>query len=90
MANINGTSGNDSLLGTSNSDNIFGGQGDDFIFSGENILGAFDYIDAGEGNDTIIVSGEAYVFGGSGNDRVMVVDNNDNWVTFTTTPLSPA
>ena len=80
MANINGTSGNDSLLGTSNSDNIFGGQGDDFIFSGENILGAFDYIDAGEGNDTIIVSGEAYVFGGSGNDRVMVVDNNDNWV----------
>ncbi len=75
MADIFGTGGNDNLIGSSNSDNIFGDDGDDFIYSGENALTAFDYIEAGAGNDTIIVYGQGYVHGGSGNDRILAINN---------------
>ncbi|MFB9980312.1 calcium-binding protein [Mesorhizobium kowhaii] len=77
MANINGTDAGESLIGTSATDNISGQGGDDFIYAGENTVDAFDDIDAGSGNDTILISGQGYVYGRAGNDRIIVIDNYD-------------
>jgi serralysin len=52
MAVINGTPGKDRLFGTSDADSISGGKGDDLIYP---LTGVGDYVDGGEGFDTVVV-----------------------------------
>ncbi|MBZ4022933.1 hypothetical protein CKO11_10725 [Rhodobacter sp. TJ_12] len=65
MANIYGTSGNDSLLGTRYDDRITGAAGDDTL-AGE---GGHDRIEGGTGNDVLS--------GGTGNDTLIGNEDND-------------
>jgi Ca2+-binding RTX toxin-like protein len=78
MANIQGTSDNDSLVDTAADDTIDGLGGNDSITS---TLGGFDTIAGGTGNDTIFVSrsdsnafGPITVDGGDGNDFIRFGD----------------
>ena len=67
MANITGTSGNDTITGTSQDDTIYGGAGDDALYGGN----GRDALYGGDGNDTI--SGGAKsdsLFGGAGTDTL--------------------
>jgi hypothetical protein len=66
-ADINGTSGDDTLLGTPDADKIWGLAGNDQIggFAGDDVIlagGDNDYVKAGPGDDTI--------YGGQGNDTL--------------------
>ena len=56
MSEINGTSGNDSLLGTDGDDSFFGGQGDDTFVGGDGSDWAYyepgdDFFNGGSGNN---------------------------------------
>jgi Ca2+-binding RTX toxin-like protein len=64
---VSGSDGNDSLIGGLGQDNIIGGLGDDQITTLVT-AGHVDTIDAGEGNDTLVLSGAV---GGNG---VVIVD----------------
>ena len=65
MANITGTSGNDSLVGTSSSDTITGLAGNDSLYGG----GSADTLYGGTGDDLL--------YGGSGSDKLYGGDGND-------------
>ena len=84
FAEINGTSGNDTLNGTVDADIINGLAGDDIIYGleGDDLLDGgvgYDTIYGGEGND-ILTGGESvpniftidYLYGGAGNDILNV------------------
>ncbi|WP_430463354.1 calcium-binding protein [Tabrizicola sp.] len=65
MANISGTSGNDSLVGTAENDHIHGHAGNDTIIGN----GGQDHISAGAGDDRVIHHGRGGgIYGGAGND----------------------
>lgn len=67
MAEIKGTSGNDSLTGTDSADDIYGLGGDDTI-SG---LGGYNTIEGGDGNDILIGGDDGNSLrGGAGNDTM--------------------
>lgn len=84
MANIKGTSGDDTLLGTNSKDAILGFGGADILYG----YGGADDIRGGDGNDTILGgdgddtwlhgdNGNDIVQGGAGNDRVMGGNGDD-------------
>ncbi|MGE5539244.1 MAG: beta strand repeat-containing protein [Gemmatimonas sp.] len=65
MTNIQGTSGNDTIIGTARNDEIKGGGGDDLLLGGA----GNDELSGGAGNDTLDGgSGRDELSGGSGND----------------------
>lgn len=68
MADITGTSGNDSLTGTAEDDRIVGEGGDDRIEGGE----GNDDLDGGEGNDAIfdLAGTSSRIRAGAGNDSL--------------------
>ncbi len=69
MADIYGTSGNDSLSGTPDNDNLFGLEGDDLLNGGA----GSDQLYGGDGNDTLIVdSFDTVIQGGTGIDTLTV------------------
>ena len=93
MADIEGTSGNDTLRGTRGDDNIYGRGGNDRLLGGE----GSDYVSGGAGNDFLsggpgdlttsdvdtLIGGDGNdtLFGGIGTGTVFVItlgaDNND-------------
>ena len=84
MANITGTSGNDTRVGTSNMDDIInrdgdppgfpGTRGNDFLFG----YGGADFIYGGPHNDQLFGgTGNDRLFGGTGNDLLKGGVNND-------------
>lgn len=89
MAQINGTSGDDSIEGTSENDAIAGGDGADTIYGGagdDQILGndgnnsadGGDTIYAGDGADTVQGDGgDDVIYGESGDDTLFGNDGND-------------
>ncbi len=67
MANITGTSGNDTLNGTTGVDTILGLDGNDLIYA----LGGADWVEGGNGQDTINGGGgNDTLFGDAGNDEL--------------------
>lgn len=80
MAQINGTSGNDTLNGTSSADTIVGLDGNDTIFGldGNDLLAGDNTDTSGLGNDSIVAgAGDDTVLAGAGNDTVQSGDGND-------------
>jgi len=76
MANITGTTGNDStrfggrdLIGTVGDDNIFGLAGNDNLDGG---LRGIDLLDGGVGDDNLSAKGQSVLNGGAGNDILFV------------------
>jgi Ca2+-binding RTX toxin-like protein len=83
MNYIEGGEGNDYLAGGSGQDFLYGGNGNDLILGGRNR----DFISGGEGDDILYPgfygeSHEGYVYGGGGNDRFHIVDDNKDWYDF--------
>lgn len=77
MANINGTSGDDSLTGTAGDDSITGQAGNDTIRSGS----GNDTVEGGDGNDLLNGQvGDDSVVGGDGNDSVVGGDGQDTLI----------
>ena len=67
MADIDGTTGDDSLLGTEENDTIRGLAGNDFILG----VGGSDLLDGGDGDDQLAGGGGGDVLlGGNGNDSL--------------------
>jgi len=68
---VDGGSGNDTILGAQANCNLFGGDDNDTITAGE-----ANYVEGGNGNDTIITSGLnttiGYFDGGAGFDRAVM------------------
>lgn len=74
MADLNGTSGNDTIVGSANDDIISGDAGNDNLQGG---LGD-DEINGDAGNDTLSGGiGFDILFGGAGNDTYLVTDLDD-------------
>ena len=74
MADINGTSGDDTLVGTATSDEILGLDGDDYIDG----AAGNDVIDGGAGDDTIFGNdGDDAIRGGDGDDIIHGGDGAD-------------
>lgn len=68
MANIGGTTGDDTLVGTYLADRINGGDGNDWIYGG----GGADLLYGGNGDDYIDSGiGADYIVGGAGNDAML-------------------
>ena len=61
---IEGTDDNDTIFDTAFNDNILGGDGDDVIWS----RGGRDFVDAGAGNDKLMIETHGTFLGGDGND----------------------
>ncbi len=74
---LNGDDGNDTLVGGTGQDNVRGGAGDDHIFMAVT-SGNVDIIDAGPGNDTLLLSD---VVGGTGNVVVDLSSTSDQVVS---------
>ena len=89
---IRGGEGNDSILGQHGADSIFGDAGDDYINAGGSTYGGNepdatdplpendrDFVDGGEGNDTILTGDDAdTILGGAGNDVIDAGIDNDS------------
>lgn len=73
-----GRSGSDTLIGGPGQDTLFGGQGNDHLDgrSGE-LTAAKDYLNGGDGADTIRLGAEDIAFGGEGADVFMVESEDD-------------
>ena len=76
MANIGGTTGDDTITGTSTSDRINGGAGNDSLYGGggaDILLGGtgYDFLDGGIGAD--------YIVGGADNDVMMGREGTDTF-----------
>lgn len=65
---INGGAGDDRLFGGDGDDEIHGGAGDDYIDGGKGV----NLLDGGDGNDTIVAGDGDTVFGGTGDDHILV------------------
>lgn len=61
---IEGTNGDDIIHDTAFNDNILGGDGNDFIWS----RGGRDFVDAGAGDDKLMIEAHGTFIGGDGND----------------------
>ncbi|MBC9249517.1 hypothetical protein A9179_04410 [Pseudomonas alcaligenes] len=67
MADLTGTSGNDSLNGTNKNDTLIAGAGDDSVDAGN----GNDIVDGGSGNDNLQGgNGDDTLYGGTGNDQI--------------------
>ena len=69
-ATLDGGIGNDTLAGGAAADKLYGGAGNDVLEAG---LGTGNYVDAGDGTDTVTVTAGAIddtVLGGAGNDNI--------------------
>ena len=74
LAQITGTSGNDSLTGTAGNDEMFGLDGNDILNGKE----GDDLLDGGAGDDSLIAAaGNDQLLGGDGNDRLMGSTGDD-------------
>lgn len=82
MADIIGTSGNDTLFGTEGDDTISGLNGDDRLYAGPvswPLTGGANLLDGGNGNDTLDGGlGNDTLFGGADNDQLFDLDGNDH------------
>ena len=77
MADIYGTSGNDTLNGTSDNDNIFGLGGNDLLSGND----GHDTLLGGTGNDILFGdSGDDVLNGGAGNDSLLDWSGNDTYI----------
>ena len=72
---VDGGIGNDIISGSLGVDDLYGGSGDDQINSGLP-SGGLDFVDGGDGNDTILAGG--VVFGGAGNDTITASSADDD------------
>ncbi|MEQ3679490.1 calcium-binding protein [Pseudophaeobacter sp.] len=78
---LEGGRGNDTLIGGDGNDTLLGGNGNDRLVTGDNTWD--DYVQAGTGNDRVIMSGIDHGFVSLGhsdlNRRIVVeIDGNDN------------
>lgn len=69
---IHGGDGNDSLSGGGGADHLYGGAGADTLDGGTAPEGAFDYLDGGEGDDELRLSGATIAKGGAGADTFVI------------------
>ena len=77
---INGTSGNDTLIGGSGNDTLKGNNGDDSLIGNA----GNDYLSGGAGNDTLDGgSGANTLVGGTGADYFIITSSDDVIVDFT-------
>lgn len=81
---VTGTSQVDAIQGTGGSDRLIGLGGDDFLYgTGTSNITSPDYIDGGDGNDTIrgsyntVGTGDT-LLGGDGNDTILPRTGSDN------------
>jgi Ca2+-binding RTX toxin-like protein len=71
-----GGAGRDILVGYAGNDTLFGGTGDDFLNGG---WGLNDVLYGEAGNDYLNGSGEANLYGGTGDDTYLVLQDNTTW-----------
>ncbi len=75
IENIQGGSGNDNIVGSAGRDNLIGNAGDDTLTSGDVTTGLTDALNAGAGNDHLIINGPSVqAGGGSGTDIFEFID----------------
>lgn len=69
---IEGGAGDDSLHGGGGADQIFGGEGADTLDGGTAPEGGYDYLDGGDGDDQLLLSGTTVAKGGVGADTFVI------------------
>lgn len=67
---LHGNDGGDNISGGADQDSLFGGGGDDLL-NGSDDRAQKDYLNGGEGNDTIIAGANDVVTGGQGADHIV-------------------
>lgn len=81
---IRGDDGDDTLRGQENQDTIYGGDGQDNIYGGDEEDTIYssddhkgDFVDAGDGKDLVYAGGIDVVYGGLGDDTIIVYAFDD-------------
>lgn len=73
---LHGNYGNDTLLGGAGLDSLFGGVGDDLV-SGADDAGERDYLNGGDGDDTLVAGANDVLTLGDGADQIIT----GSWIT---------
>lgn len=87
---VRGGGGNDLIVGGGGTDSLFGGTGNDLIDAFDNDPGGADIVDAGAGDDRLLLDDGDRASGGSGRDTFDAVDYAAGDAPITITDFNPA